>query len=112
MEKTVEELEKELAFYKTKFSLGEQDVAIDGYLSYVALVRQQVEFIKDFKVKEHINGKKTETVLYDRAIAMGESLPKMISSMNNLKLELNIQYDENEGKQRIGATTPQSLVNR
>ncbi len=103
---------KELEHYKTLFSIAEYDVALNGYLAYVNLVKQQVEFIKDFKIKENIEGKKNETVLYDRAIAMGESLPKMISSMNNLKLELKIEFDENEGKQKSGATTPQSLVNR
>ena len=109
MEETVDTLKKQLEYYKKKLSLAEHDIAIDGYLSYVALVRQQVEFIKDFKVKDHIEGKKTETVLYDRAIAMGESLPKMISSMNNLKLELGIEFDENHGKPKMTATSPQNI---
>ncbi len=112
MEENIGTLKKELEYYKQLFSLAEHDVALNGYLAYVNLVKQQVEFIKDFKIKENIEGKKTETVLYDRAIAMGESLPKMISSMNNLKLELKIEFDENEGKQKSGATTPQSLANR
>lgn len=106
---TIEELKKQLAHYQKKFSLGENDVAIAGYLAYVNLVRQQVEFIADFSIKNNIEGKKTETVLYDRAIALGESLPKMISSMNALKLELHIEYDADEGKPKLGATSPQSL---
>lgn len=105
---TLESLKIELEFYKKKFSLGESDVALDGYLTYVNLVRQQVEFLKDFKIKSTIDGKKADTVLYERAMDMGEKLPKMISSMNALKLELNVQYDENEGKVKRGATTPQS----
>jgi len=105
----IEELKKELDFYKKKFSVGDNDVAISGYLAYVNLVRQQVEFIEDFSIKANIDGKKTETVLYDRAISMGEGLPSMISKMNNLKLELKIEFDGTEGKQRLGATTPQSL---
>ncbi len=109
MTDTVEALQKELEYYQKKFSLGEHDVAINGYLSYVNLVRQQVDFIKDFKIKDHIEGKKTETVLYDRAIAMGESLPKMISSMNSLKIELGIEFDENEGQEKRVATSPQSI---
>ena len=106
----IEDLKKELAFYKRKLSLAEEDIAIDGYLSYVALVRQQVEFIKDFKIKEHIDGKKTETVLYDRGMSIGEGLPDMISKLNRLKAELKIEFDINEGKPKIGATTPQSLA--
>ncbi len=109
---TVESLRKELEYYKKKLSIGDYDIAIEGYTSYVALVRQQVEFVKDFKVKEHIDGKKSDTVLYDRAISMGEGLPDMISKMNRLKIELNIEYDENMGKPKVGATTPQSLIKR
>ena len=110
MEETIENLKKELDHYKRKFSLAEHNVAIDGYLAYVNLVRQQVEFIKDFSIKSNIDGKKTETVIYDRAMAMGEGLPKMISSMNALKIELNIEFDINEGRPKRGATTPQSLL--
>lgn len=109
MTETIEHLKKELEYYKKKFSVGEQDLAIDGYLSYVTLVRQQVEFIRNFNIKSNIEGKKTETVLYDRAMSMGEGLPDMISKMNRLKIELNIPFDENAGKPKQGATTPQSL---
>lgn len=104
-----EKLKKELDYYKKKFSVAEFDLAIDGYLSYVALVKQQVDFIKDFNIKNNIEGKKTETVLYDRAMAMGESLPDMITKMNKLKVELNIPFDENEGKPKIVATSPQNI---
>jgi len=112
METTVEALQKELEYYKKKLSLGEQDVAVDGYMAYVNLVRQQVEFIKDFKVKEHIDGKKAETVLYERAISMGEGLPKMISSMNSLKLELGVEYDPKDGQDKVRASSPQSIFKR
>lgn len=112
MAKTVEELEKELAFYKQKFSVAEHNVALDGYLAYVKLVKQQVDFLKDFSIKSHIEGKKTETVLYDRAMDMGESLPQMISSMEKLKIELNIEYDEKDGMIKQGATSPQSIFKK
>lgn len=105
----IEQIKKELEFYKKKFSVAEHDLAVDGYLVYAALVRQQVEYLKDFKIKDNIDGKKAETVLYDRAIALGESLPKMITSMNNLKMELKIEFDDNEGKERPKAISPQSI---
>jgi len=105
----VENVIKELNHYKKLFSVAEHDLAIDGYLSYVALVKQQVEFIRDFKIKENIEGKKADTVLYDRAMSMGEGLPDMISKMNKLKTELNIVFDETEGKEKIKATSPQNI---
>lgn len=109
MEDTVDSLKKQLEFYKKKFSVAEYDLAVDGYLVYAALVRQQVEYLKDFKIKDNIDGKKTETVLYDRAIAMGESLPKMITSMNNLKMELKIEFNESEGVEKTKSVSPQSI---
>ena len=109
MSDSIEELRKELDYYKKKFSIGEQDLAIKGYLSYVELVRQQVEFIQDFSIKSNIDGKKSETLLYERAMAMGDNLPDLITKMNKLKVELNIQYDKNEGMPKRGATSPQSI---
>lgn len=106
----IEKLKKELEFYKKKLSLAEHDVAMDGYVAYVNIVRQQVEYIKDFNIKSNIEGKKSENAMYDRTEAMWKNLPDMISSMNKLKLELNIPFDENEGKPKMGATTPQSLA--
>lgn len=103
------ELEKELEHYKKVFSLKEQDLAISGYIAYVNFVRQQVDYIKEFKVKGNIEGKKAETVVYDRAISMGESLPDMISKMNRLKIELKIDFDVDADKPKIGATSPQSI---
>lgn len=106
----LDKIQKELDYYKKKFSLAENDVAIDGYLAYVNIVRQQVEYIKDFKIKENIEGKKSESAMYDRTESIWKNLPSMISSMNTLKIELNIQFDDNEGKAKQGATTPQSLM--
>lgn len=103
------EQEKELDHYKKIFSLKDQDLAIGGYIAYVNFVKQQIDYIKEFKVKENIEGKKTETVVYDRAISMGESLPDMISKMNRLKTELKIEFDADADKPKIGATSPQSI---
>jgi hypothetical protein len=109
MVEDIDNLKRELEYYKKKFSVAESDIALDGYLAYVALVKQQVEFIKDFKVKEHIEGKKSDTVLYDRATDMGEKLPSMISKMNNLKMELSIEFDDKTGQPKMKASNPQSI---
>lgn len=103
---------KELDYYKKKFSVGEHDIAISGYLAYVNIVKQQVDYIKDFSIKTNIEGKKSENAMYERTESIWKNLPDMISSMNKLKLELGIEFDENEGKQKLGATTPQSLFKR
>lgn len=103
---------KELEHYRKKFSTASQDIAVSGYLAYVNIVRQQVEYVKDFDLKANIDGKKSENAMYDRTESIWKNLPDMISSLNRLKVELNIPYDENEGKEKQGATTPQSLMKR
>lgn len=107
---TIESLKKELEYYKKKFAIGEQDVAISGYMAYVNIVRQQVEHVKDFNIKSNIEGKKSENAMYERTEAIWKNLPDMISSMNRLKLELKIEFDPMEGRPKTGATTPQSFV--
>lgn len=107
---TIESLKKELEFYKKKFAIGDHDVAVNGYMAYVNIVRQQVEYVKDFNIKSNIEGKKSENAMYERTEAIWKNLPDMISSMNRLKMELKIEYDPMEGKQKTGATTPQSFV--
>lgn len=112
MTETEEKLQKELDYYKQKFSLAEHDVAINGYLAYVNIVSQQVAYIKDFVLEDNIDGKKSENAKYDRTEAIWKNLPDMITSMNRLKFELNIPFDENEGKPKQTATTPQSLMKK
>jgi hypothetical protein len=106
----VDNLKKELDFYKKKFSLGENDVAVAGFLAYVNIVRQQVEYMKDFNIKANIEGKKSENAMYERTQAMWKELPEMISSVNRLKLELGIEYNPDEGKPKMTAVSPQSIA--
>lgn len=103
-------VEQELQYYKDKFGIGDSDVAIAGYLAYVNIVRQQVDHVKDFNIKSHIEGKKSENAMYERTEAIWKNLPDMISSMNKLKVELGIEYDATRGQVKHGATTPQSLA--
>jgi len=108
-EDSVEKLKKELEFYKKKLSLAEHDVALDGYAAYVNIVRQQVDYIKEFNIKNNIDGKKSESAMYDRTEAIWKNLPDMISKMNSLKDELKIEFDDKEGQPKIKAVSPQSI---
>lgn len=109
MEENVEKLKKELEFYKKKLSLAEHDIALDGYMAYVNIVKQQVEYIKDFNIKSNIDGKKSESAMYDRSEAMWKNLPDMITKMNNLKDELQIEFDDKEGQPKQKPISPQSI---
>jgi hypothetical protein len=107
---TIETLKKELEHYKQKFSIAEHDVAVSGYLAYVNIVRQQVDYVKDFNIKSNIEGKKSENAMYERTEAIWKNLPDMISSMNRLKTELGITFNPDEGKPKMTATSPQSIA--
>lgn len=101
--------EKELDFYKKKFSVAEHDVAVDGYLAYVNIVRQMVDYVKDFNIKNNIEGKKSENAMYERTEKIWGELPDMISSMNRLKVELGIEYNPNEGMKKQQALRPELI---
>lgn len=101
---------KELEHYRRLFSAADHDVAIDGYLGYVNIVRQMVEYIKDFNIKSNIEGKKSENAMYERTEKIWNELPSMISSMNKLKVELKIEFDPEEGKQKQQALRPELIA--
>lgn len=103
------EQEKKIAHYEKVLALAESDLAIKGYKSFVKVVQQQVDFLDNFNLVSHIDGKKTETAIYERAEALWSNLPKMISSLNHLRAELKIEYDPMEGKPKVGPTSPQSI---
>jgi hypothetical protein len=105
----LEQLKAENEYFKKKLAIGEYDLAYKGYLSFVKIVQQQVEFLDNFILKVNIEGKKTETVMYERAESLWNKLPATISSLNSLKAELKIEYDPNEGKPRVGGISPQNI---
>lgn len=112
MSETVESLKKELDFYKKKLSLAEFDISVDGYVAFVEIVRQQVEHVKGFQIKNNIGGKKSEDATYERTEALWKNLPTMLTSVKSLKLELGIEYNPEEGKPKPKKTSPESLINR
>lgn len=112
MEENIEGLKKELEYYKKLFGVGQYDPATNGYMVLVNQLKQRNEFLADFKINEKIGNAVKDDPVYARATDLIDGLPKMISSLNSLKLELGIEYDETEGVERKGATTPQSLAKR
>ena len=108
----VEALKKELDYYKKLVGVGNYDPATNGYMVLVEQLRQRNEFLKGFKINEKIGNAVKDDPVYARATDLIDSLPKMISSVHSLKLELKMEYDAMEGKEKVRATTPQSLMKR
>ena len=105
----IESLKKELEYYKKIFGISEFDPVLKGYKAYLKIINEQIEHLNNFSIVKNIEGKKSENALYERTESMWSDLPNRISSLNKLKLELNIEYDENEGKLKKIAISPQSI---
>ena len=105
----VETLKKELEYYKKLTGVSEFDPATKGYMVLVKQLRQRNDFLDNFKISEKIGNAVKDDPVYARATDLIDSLPKMISSLHALKLELGIEYDENEGKEKQKAISPQSI---
>jgi len=109
MSDTVEQLQKKIEYYEKVFGIGSFDPATNGYMVLVEQLRQRNEFLKGFKISEKIGNAVKDDPVYARAIDLIDTLPKMISSVNGLKLELKIEYDEAEGKPKRSASSPQNI---
>lgn len=107
----LEQLKKENEYFKKKLAIGEYDLAYKGYLSFVKIVEQQVEYLAEFSLKTRISELKKDSSEYERAESIIDKLPTKITQLNNLKLELKIEFDPNDGKPKQGATSPQNIGN-
>lgn len=86
-EEKIKELEKKLSFY-------EKDPQKRGYFSLVRIVNQQIDYLNAFNIKEKIGGKPSEDGTFVRTKDIWENLPKMISSLTDLKQQLKISKED------------------
>lgn len=101
---TVEQLKAKILEYEKRMGIGENDPAKDGYLVLVKLLRQQTAFLDGFNINEKIGSLAKEDAVYPRAKEMWEELPKMISSVSNLRLELKMEGEEKKNTfQRVSS---------
>jgi hypothetical protein len=81
--------------YERRMGIGQYDLAKEGYLVLVNILRQQNEFLGEFKLKSKISSEeKTDAVMYKNAKDLWEGLPKMIESVGNLKIALKMEGEE------------------
>jgi hypothetical protein len=94
---TYEQLEKKVAHYEDIFGVSEYDPAIKGYRVLVSILKQQNEFLSNFKITGYIaSDEKAEITAYKNAKDLWENLPKMIESVNNLRIGLKIEEENNK----------------
>lgn len=81
--------------YERRMGIGGFDPAKDGYLVLVDILRQQNDYLRDFKIKSKIaSEEKGDIVAYKNAKDLWENLPTMIKNVNVLKMELKMDGEE------------------
>jgi len=76
--------------YERLLGVGEYDPVKNAFLVYLKIMNQQVEYLNEFKLKSLITSVDKESPEYKRAMEMVDSLPKMITSVNELRATLKI----------------------
>lgn len=117
MLETIEDYKRELSNVKRQLdvALGKldvyenEDMEKEGYYVYKSFVRQQMDVVKEFKLREEITKNPKDDKFYDRVKEIGQNLNKAISDLSALRIELKINVkDDQNYKKRI--TTPESIA--
>lgn len=103
------EQEKELEHYKKLFGVGEHNPVLNAYKVYVNQLRQRVEYLNLFSLKSKISAPAKDDPEYARAMDLIDSLPKMITSVNDLQVQLKVTYNPEDEKPKQLPITPQSI---
>jgi hypothetical protein len=105
-------LKRQLDVAMQKLAVYEdEDLDKDGYFALKAMVKQQVDIVRDFKLKDEITKSSKEDKYYDRVKALYEGLKTMIIDLKILRVELKINPEE-EKKEDIKrrAITAESIA--
>lgn len=94
----LDKLREENQELKRRMGIGENDPAKDGYLVLVKMLRQQTAYLDKFDIASKISNLAKEDAVYPRAMDMIENLPKMITSVSNLRIELKMDGEEKKSQ--------------
>lgn len=103
------ELEKELEHYKKILGVGEHNPVLNAYKVYVNQLRQRVNYLDKFKLDDKIGKQAKDDPEYARAMDLIDSLPKMITSVNDLQVQLKVTYNPEDEKPKQLPITAQSI---
>ena len=100
---TYEEAIKELDLYKT-------DPVKRGFFALQRILNLQIDYLNGFDLATKVSGKASEDATFARTQGMWENLPKMITSLNELKVALKINPADEEANKPARRTTPESIA--
>jgi uncharacterized coiled-coil protein SlyX len=102
-----------IAHYEKKLGIGQDEVPLEiqGLFAYQKLLKQQIKHVGEFLLTDGVvSGKKSEDALWERTEKMHTELPEKITALAKLRVDLKLEYDENEGKPKTGAISPQNVA--
>lgn len=110
-------LRQENERYKKLLGVGEFDPVKNAFSVLVKQLNQQSKYLDEFEIKAHIGDLDKENPKYKRSMDMLESLPKMITAVNDLRTQLKITLEdiENAGKEKTNyarITTPEVIADQ
>jgi hypothetical protein len=101
--------------YEKLLGVGQYDPVKAAFIVLAKMLNQQSAFLNDFKISSHIGDNDKESPKYKRAMDMVDGLPKLITSVNDLKATLKLTK-EDLAEIQIGKTlftritTPESIA--
>lgn len=102
----------ELEELKQKLSLFENDASKRGFYTLNRIVNQQIDFLNKFQISTKIaSDDKAIQIEYKNAKELWEGLPKLISSLNEIREKMGIDPKEEDEVNipKIVPVNPQSI---
>jgi phenylacetate-coenzyme A ligase PaaK-like adenylate-forming protein len=90
----VQKLKQQIAEYERMLGIGEYDPVKNAFTVLVQMMNQQVDYLKNFRITAHIDSADKESPQYKRAMDMADGLPKMIASVNELRVTLKLTKED------------------
>lgn len=89
-----EQLKKEIAQLRKENRWLRVDSSKRSFFALNRIINQQVDLLNDFDIKENVTGKKSENAQFERTQSIWKELPKLISELNLLRVEMKIDGDD------------------
>jgi hypothetical protein len=102
--------------YEKILGIGDYDPVKNAFIVYVKMLNQQSEYLDKFRIAADIGTIDKDAPQYKRAMEMIDGLPKMITSVDELKTRFKLTKDELRKLQPDAPvfakiTTPESIAN-
>lgn len=106
----MDEFKKKCEQYEKMLGLGQHNPAIEAYKVLVKLMRDQTDYLNNMVLKDLVTAEDgAKKIEYQNAKGLWEGLPKMVTSLEGLKMELKIS--EPKEQQKIERpVSPQSIA--